>query len=70
MVSVNLIDEQLLSKADYVGSVSGKTVDKSNVFDEEIGETGVPMIKDSPLTMECIVENNYENRKTLIISFF
>lgn len=60
VVSVNLIDEQLLSKADYVGSVSGKTVDKSNVFDEEIGETGVPMIKDSPLTMECIVENNYE----------
>ena len=60
MVSVNLIDELLLSKADYVGSVSGQTVDKSNVFDEETGEMGVPMIKESPLTMECIVESNYE----------
>mgnify|MGYP001145122304 CR=1 FL=1 len=31
-LSVNLVDEAMLVKADYVGIVSGKTVDKSDVF--------------------------------------
>lgn len=59
-LSVNLIDRNLLSKADYVGSVSGDKVDKSEVFDFHIGEGGTPIIEDSPLTMECEVAEMFE----------
>lgn len=59
-VSVNLVNRNLLSKADYVGSVSGAKVDKSEVFDFHIGEGGTPVIDDSPLTMECDVVDMFE----------
>lgn len=59
-LSVNIIDESLLKKADYVGCVSGKKVDKSEVFNYEMGENGAPIIKDSPVSMECTVLDNYE----------
>ena len=38
--SVNLVSREMLPKADYVGSVSGVTVDKSKVFAYHIGEHG------------------------------
>jgi flavin reductase (DIM6/NTAB) family NADH-FMN oxidoreductase RutF len=39
---------------DYVGLVSGKRVDKSNLFNIFYGELkNAPMIKECPLTMEC-----------------
>ena len=50
----------MLPKADYVGSVSGASVDKSNVFDYHWGENGTPVIDASPLTMECDVVEIYE----------
>ena len=59
-VSVNLVDEALLPKADYVGCVSGRKEDKSNVFKYEIGEGSAPIITESPLVMECSVVDNYE----------
>ena len=59
-VSVNLIDQALLPKADYVGTVSGSKVDKSNVFDFEMGDAGTPIITQSPLVMECSVVDLYE----------
>lgn len=59
-VSVNLVDEAMLVKADYVGGVSGRKEDKSNVFKFEIGKAGAPIITESPLTMECSVIDNYE----------
>lgn len=37
-LSVNLVSQAMLDKADYVGSVSGAEVDKSNVFAYHIGE--------------------------------
>ena len=49
--SVNLVSREMLPKADYVGSVSGVTVDKSKVFAYHIGEHGTPVIDTSPLTM-------------------
>ena len=52
-LSVNLVNREILPKADYVGSVSGATVDKSEVFAYHIGEHGTPVIDASPLTMEC-----------------
>lgn len=54
-LSINLVSREMLPKADYVGSVSGHDVDKSEVFDFHIGESGTPIIDASPLTMECDV---------------
>ena len=59
-LSINLVDRDLLPKADYVGSVSGEKVDKSEVFDFHIGEGGTPVIEASPLTMECDVVEMFE----------
>lgn len=59
-LSINLVSRDMLPKADYVGSVSGASVDKSGVFDFHWGENGTPVIDASPLTMECDVVNIYE----------
>ena len=59
-LSINLVSREMLPKADYVGSVSGNSVDKSEVFGYHIGENGSPVIDESPLTMECDVVDIYE----------
>lgn len=59
-LSINIVDESMLKKADYVGSVSGAKVDKSNVFEYHIGDDGAPIINNAPVVMECKVEENYE----------
>ncbi len=59
-LSVNLVNRGMLVKADYVGSVSGASVDKSHVFEYHWGENGTPVIDASPLVMECNVEDNYK----------
>ncbi len=59
-LSINLVSREILQKADYVGSVSGAMVDKSEVFAYHIGENGTPVIDASPLTMECEVVDIYE----------
>ncbi len=59
-LSINLVCREMLPKADYVGSVSGASVDKSEVFDFHWGENGTPVIDASPLTMECDVVDIYE----------
>lgn len=59
-LSVSLVSHEMLPKADYVGSVSGASVDKSEVFEYHIGENGTPVIDISPLTMECNVVDIYE----------
>ena len=59
-LSINLVSREMLPKADYVGSVSGASVDKSGVFAFHWGENGTPVIDASPLTMECDVVNIYE----------
>ncbi len=59
-LSINLVSREMLPKADYVGSVSGASVDKSGVFEYHWGENGSPVIDDSPLTMECDVADIYE----------
>ncbi|MGF7144502.1 flavin reductase (DIM6/NTAB) family NADH-FMN oxidoreductase RutF [Anaerotaenia torta] len=59
-VSVNIADEALLPKVDYVGSVSGSDTDKSQVFDYEVGAAGAPIIKAAPVSMECTVEHVYD----------
>lgn len=59
-LSINIVDENMLKKADYVGSVSGNKKDKSEVFEYHIGEAGAPIINEAPVVMECQVEENYE----------
>ena len=59
-LSVNVVSREMLPKADYVGSVSGASVDKSEVFEYHWGENGTPVIDASPLTMECDVVDMYE----------
>lgn len=60
VLSVNIVDESLLEKADYVGCVSGNKADKSQVFEAEKGAAGAPVITESPLVMECKVDDVYE----------
>lgn len=59
-LSINLVSREMLPKADYVGSVSGASVDKSQVFAYHWGENGTPVIDASPLTMECDVMDIFE----------
>lgn len=59
-LSINVVDESWLKKADYVGCVSGNKTDKSEVFAYTLGETGAPMIDEAKLTMECVVTDVYE----------
>ena len=59
-LSVNIVTEDFLPKADYCGIVSGGKTDKSVVFDSVTGDDGTPMVRESPLSMECKVEDVYE----------
>lgn len=56
-MSVNIVNEAMLEKADYVGTVSGSKIDKSSVFSHQTAETGVPIIDEAPVVMECKVED-------------
>ena len=58
-LSVNLVSEEMLPEADYAGSVSGAKVDKSDLFECEMGAAGTPVIGKSPLVMECTVADMY-----------
>jgi len=52
--SVNFPTVEMVEITDYVGLVSGKRVDKSNLFNLFYGELkNAPMISECPLTMEC-----------------
>lgn len=57
-VSINLVNEKMLERADYCGTVSGKKVDKSGIFEWHDGEEGMPVISDSDLVMECEMVDN------------
>ena len=58
-LSINLADEAMLPEADFVGSVSGAKTDKSAVFEYDLGDAGAPVVRKSPLTMECSVADIY-----------
>jgi len=56
--SVNIPGIDLVEKVDYCGIVSGRKEDKSTLFKVIMGKTtGVPMIEDCPLCMECKLVN-------------
>ena len=58
-LSVNIVTEEWLPKADYCGIVSGRKTDKSGLFDCVMSEEGTPLVGESPLTMACRVEDVY-----------
>lgn len=59
--SINLVHEDLLLAADYVGIHSGKSVDKSEIFPYYYGELeNAPLIENAKVAMACIVEDIYE----------
>jgi flavin reductase (DIM6/NTAB) family NADH-FMN oxidoreductase RutF len=54
--SVNVPTVDMVEVTDYTGLVSGKRVDKSNLFKVFYGELkSAPMISDCPITIECKV---------------
>ena len=61
-LSINIVDEALLAKADRSGCVSGSKDDKSELFDFMFADGGVPMITNAPVVMECSVEDIYETK--------
>ena len=62
-VSINLIEESFLDRADYVGIASGDKIDKSQVFEYELSDMGLPLILDSPMVMACHVESMFETEQ-------
>lgn len=69
LLSINLVNANMLDKADYVGSVSGHKVDKSDVFAYTMSKTGVPMIDEARLTITGKVVDiySYQNFDNFII---
>ncbi len=61
-LSINIVDEAMLEKADHAGCVSGSKEDKSRLFEYTMGEAGTPVIKQIPVVMECDVEDIYETK--------
>jgi len=57
--SVNVPTVEMMEITDYTGLVSGKSVDKSSLFDLFYGELkAAPMIKACPVCMECRVKQS------------
>ena len=58
--SVNIPAENLVAQADYVGTVTGKKTDKSDLFDIFYGELeNAPMIRECPINMGCKLYDVY-----------
>ncbi len=54
--SVNIPGEKQLMIVDYIGTYSGKKINKSDLFEIFFGELGnAPMIEDCPVNLECRV---------------
>lgn len=59
--SVNIPSENLVVETDYVGLVSGKKTDKSDLFEIFYGEVeNAPMIKECAINMECRLYDTYD----------
>ena len=59
--SVNIPSVEMIELTDYTGLVSGKSVDKSGLFDIFYGQMkSAPMISQCPMSMECKVVQTVE----------
>lgn len=58
--SINIPNTSMLAKVDLCGSISGRDLDKSALFETFYGETGsAPMIAECPLNLECRVVKEF-----------
>lgn len=60
---INLTTEKLAYAADYCGVKSGRDTDKflqMNLTPEKASKVNVPIIKESPVNIECVVKNVLE----------
>jgi len=65
--SINMPSREQIIEVDYVGLVSGKEVDKSNVFEVFYGDLKTaPIIKNCPLSMECRLVDIYDTKTSEI----
>ncbi len=61
VLSVSLVDQKMLTAADYCGITKGAATDKSGVFAHHFGELEkAPIIDDAPVCMECRVVDSIE----------
>ena len=58
-LSINIVDEAMLARADHTGCVSGSREDKSQLFPWSVGENGAPILNEAPVSMACTVEDTY-----------
>lgn len=59
--SINIPSAEMLADTDYCGLVSGKDVDKSELFHTFYGESrNIPMIEECPVNIECEVVHEIE----------
>ena len=58
-LSINIVDEAILARADHAGCVSGSKEDKSELFPWSVGENGAPILNEAPVSMACTVEDTY-----------
>ena len=58
-LSINIVDEAMLARADHAGCVSGSREDKSELFPWSVGENGAPILNEAPVSMACTVEDTY-----------
>ena len=58
-LSINIVDEAMLARADHAGCVSGSKEDKSELFPWSVGENGAPILNEAPVSMACTVEDTY-----------
>ena len=58
--SINIPDTSMMSVADYCGTVSGHSSDKSSLFQVFYGETATaPMIQECPVNLDCKVVHTF-----------
>lgn len=60
VMSVNVVDQSWLDRADIAGSVSGAKRSKADLFEWTVGDAGAPIIDDAKLSMELKLEDVYE----------
>jgi len=61
VVSVSLVNQEMMVAADYCGIAKGADTDKSGVFRYHFGELGkAPILDDAPVSMECRVIRQVE----------
>ena len=59
-LTINIVDEAMLEKADRAGCVSGNKTDKSEMFAFHTEGAGAPLIDEAPVVMDCVVDDIYE----------